>query len=265
MDVAAATGQGGTDLGHEGGHDAMQMGDLLDARFEQHSTVGSSEDVRIENGGLIHARAGFGVEAFYRHIEVFQKVEQIGEELAVLRAAHNGIAEHAGRKWLQVGEAFLLETVRILAEIEPLELLREERLVAHLLGTVANGFEQAARTHLQRSALRITEIGQEERQILLPRHLAIGAEVYAGLRIGIAGVPTRISDIVVGHIATVPTEDHIAEAETTFHCRKELVLAHHFAAQNAVNVCHGHLHLEVRGVADLVQDLFFGEACFFHG
>ena len=74
-----------------------------------------------------------------------------------------------------------------------------------------------------------------------------------------------VGDVVVGDIATVPPEYHIAEAETAFCYREELVLAHELAAQHTVNVGHGHFHLEVFGVADVVEDLFGGEVGVFHG
>ncbi len=58
-----------------------------------------------------------------------------------------------------------------------------------------------------------------------------------------AVLPSGDGAVVVGVVARVPAEDHVAEAETAFGRALELVLVQVFAAQDAVDVAAGHLDL----------------------
>jgi hypothetical protein len=122
VDVAAAARQLLVPLGHEAGHDAEALADLLGAGLEQDGAVGLLQRFAEADGGLVDAGAGLGVQALDRHAEGQHLVHQRIEEFAVLVHAQQRIAEHAGRAWLGCHALLGGPALRRLGEVEPLEL-----------------------------------------------------------------------------------------------------------------------------------------------
>ena len=86
----------------------------------------------------------------------------------------------------------------------------------------------------------------------------IRAEVDPRERVGKALVPAGERRVVVGDVHHVPAEHDVAEAESAFDRRVELVLVDVLAAQDAVDVGDGDLDAVARGLADGGDDLVAG-------
>ena len=148
--------------------------------------------------------------------------------------------------------------LRRLGEVEPFEFHPAHRHDAELFRALQHALQHLARTdrggHLLAVLLR-DELAEEERHAAVPRHGPVRAEVDLGDDVGKALVPARQRRVVVGDVHHVPAEHDVAEAESAFRCRIELVLVHVLAAQHPVDVGDGDLDAVARRVADGGDDL----------
>ena len=81
---------------------------------------------------------------------------------------------------------------------------------------------------------------------IVPRHVAMRAQVETRKRIGKSLVPTGKRRVVVARVVAIPAEHDVAEAETALDRRLELLLVNVFAAQDSVDIGHGDLDAMTR-------------------
>ena len=72
-------------------------------------------------------------------------------------------------------------------------------------------------------------------------------------------MPAGQCRVVVALVVHVPAKDNVAESETAFCRREELVLVQVLAAQHAVDVRNGHLDALSGSLANRVEHLLGGD------
>ena len=82
----------------------------------------------------------------------------------------------------------------------------------------------------------------------------MGIQVQPRQRIGKAVLPAGELGVVVAVVLRVPAEDHVAETEAVVDRGEELVAVEVLAAQDAVDVGDGDLHLADRRLAQRLDD-----------
>ena len=244
MAMARAAGELLAPLRHEARHDAEARADLLGGGLEQDAAVGRFERLGEHDGDLVHARPRLRVQAFDRHAECGEILEQRLQILARMIGAEQRIAEHAGRHGRGIDALLGSPGLRCLGEVEELELEPAHRLQRELLGALQHPLQHlpsVERKRLFTPVDHLHEVAEEEIHAVVPGHLAMRAEVEARQRIGKALVPARERGVVVALVVQVPAVHDIAEAEPALDHRRELVLVDVLAAQDAVDVGDGDL------------------------
>ncbi len=258
MNVPRAAGEVLVPLRHEARHDSEARADLLRAGLEQDRPIGGFERLREQDRRLVHAWPGLGVQAFDRNAELAHLVHQRGEEVTVGVRAQQRVAEHSGRDRRR-SDAFLLGPGGgRLGEVEPLELHPAHRYDTERLRALQHALEHLPRADRQRNLLAVLvgdEIAEEERHAAVPGNGAKRPEVDLREHVGEPLVPSGERRVVVGDVHHVPAEHDVAEAESAFRGRVELLLVDVFAAQHAVDVRDRDLHAIARRVADRGDDL----------
>jgi hypothetical protein len=243
VDMSAAAGQRLVDLGHERGHDAVAVGDLLDAGLEEDGPVGRLHDAGMCDGALVGARARLGMEAFDGDAEGRELVEEVAHVGVLQRAAQDGIAEHAGR---QRGESLVVLGLcggGRLVEVEPFELLGEDGFEAGLPGLVADAFEELPGADGRGTAGLRREFSEQEGKAFLPGDGAEGIGVEACRAVGEARMPASVGGSVVQRVGGVPSEDDVAEGAALCGDGTELVEGDVLPAEDPVDVGECDLHL----------------------
>ena len=120
--MAAAAGERGIPLGHEGRGLAAARGDLLDPGLEERGLVRGGERLVVPDRRLVDARTGLRVQAFERHAVGGHPVEDRVDQLRLTGSAEDAVAEHAWRQGREAAEALLPERGRRLIEEEVLIL-----------------------------------------------------------------------------------------------------------------------------------------------
>src|SRR5438093_910694 len=103
----------------------MLLGNFFYRGLEQNGLIGGPQGFVVGNGGFINSWARFSLQAFQRDIEPAQQIKKIIIKTALHAWPQNGIAKHAGRKWLWVGIIFIGKALWRFPEIEPFKLLRK--------------------------------------------------------------------------------------------------------------------------------------------
>ncbi len=230
--------------------------------LNRYGAIGRLECFRKLDGDFVHARSRLGMQAFDRDVEGEHFDHQRLEEFAILVGAQERVSEHAGRDRVRPDVTFVGPGLRRLGEIEPLEFDSAHRRNAKLLGALEYPLEGLPRAHRMRHFLAVLlrhEIAEEERHAVVPRHVAMRAEVDPGECIRETLVPAGHRGVVVTLVAHVPAEDDVAKAEATLRGGEELVLVQVLAAQHAVDVGHRHLDALAGLVANGVEDLLGGD------
>jgi hypothetical protein len=109
-----------------------------------------------------------------------------------------------------------LQRLRRFFKIEPFKLLCKLGMVAHIVHCLAICFKQTARASRQALPSGPAIIGQKERDIILPWHIAHGSQVYITKFIRVTGVPAGKLYIIISNIVTIPAKNHIAKTITIF-------------------------------------------------
>ena len=147
--------------------------------------------------------------------------------------AQHRVAEEPGRQGLEVAVVLVPDRVRSFLEDEEFVLETDARGVAQPGAPFDDPAEHAA------GAIGVRgrgEFAKEQQHVVLPRDRSARFGHDSHGRIGISRVPPGERDIVVKLIVGVPSQDHVAESESAFERREELLAAHVLSAQHAVDV-----------------------------
>jgi hypothetical protein len=148
VDVAAAAGQlRCIPLGHEAGHHAEALADLLGAGLEQDGAVGRFQRAAEGDGGLVDAGAGFGVQAFDGHAEGGHVVHQRVEEAALVGHAQQRIAEHARRDGLGPTPRLAAQLCGVSAKLNHSNSMPAIGAKPSFSGALEHALERLARAH----------------------------------------------------------------------------------------------------------------------
>ena len=170
---------------------------------------------------LVDAGPGLGVQALDRHAEGQHLVHEGVEELAVLVHAQQRIAEHARRERLRPHAFLGRPALRRFAEVEPLELHAGHHLEAELLGALQHALQASgAGTPGTGVPSALTNSPRKKSHVAVPGHVACGVQVQPRQRVGKAVLPAGDLRVVVGDVAAVPAEHHVAEAEAAARRRR---------------------------------------------
>ena len=202
------------------------------------------------------------MQSLDRHVKRQHFDHQRFEELSVFVRAQQRVPEHARRDRIRSHVALVCPGPRCFGKIEPFEFDAAHRQHTEFLGTLEHALERLSRTDRMRHFLAVLldhEVAEEERHAVVPRHVAMRAQVDPGKRIRVTFVPARHSRVVVTLVGHVPTEHDVAETEATLRSREKFILVHVFAAQHAVDVGHRNLDALAGFVANRVEDLLRGD------
>ena len=129
-----------------------------------------------------------------------------------------------------------------LGEVEPLELEAEAGGIPGVGRPIDEAAKQSPRTH-HRLGRRSDVVAEEEVAPRLPRHATEALEVDGDRAVRVAALPAGVGDVVVALVGRVPAEHHVTEAEPAVDGSQELRLVEVLAAQDAVDVDDGDLHV----------------------
>ena len=252
----------GAPLRHEARHDVEPRPDLLGGGLEQNGAVGLLERFGKEDRRLVDAGTRFRVQALDRNAERARFVEQCREKRLRRIRAQQRVTEHSRRNRLGTHTFLGRPRLRRLGEVEPFEFHPAHRREALFFRALQHAFQHLPRAQRKRLLLAVFlphEVTQEERHVVIPRHMTMRTEIDARHRVGKALVPAGDLRVVVTDVLRIPAEHDVAKTEAAVGGRRELVLVHVLAAEDAVDVGDGHFDAGPRRLADRLDHFGGGE------